>query len=77
MQDTGIGIAKEEQEKIFEAYYRGGNALDAQGDGIGLYVVKENLSRIGATIKLESKPGAGSKFTIDLPTDGAEEAARE
>ncbi|HRX59144.1 MAG TPA: HAMP domain-containing sensor histidine kinase [Eubacteriales bacterium] len=67
VQDTGSGIPKEDQPKIFEAYYRGKNSLNSEGDGIGLYVVKENLEKIGGTIEVESKPGAGSKFTLLIP----------
>ena len=67
IQDTGSGIPKEDQTQIFNAYYRGKNALNSQGDGIGLYVAKENLEKIGGTIDLESKPGVGSRFTLHLP----------
>ncbi len=67
IQDTGAGIPPEEQEKIFDAYYRGKNSPDTGGDGIGLYIVKENLKKIGGRIDLESKVGAGSKFTIRIP----------
>ena len=65
--DTGVGIAPEEQAKVFNAYYRGKNAGNTSGEGIGLYIVKENLSKIGGTISLESKVGVGSRFTIRLP----------
>lgn len=67
IQDTGAGIPPEEQTKIFDAYYRGKNSLDTGGDGIGLYIVKENLKKIGGRIDLESKAGVGSKFTIRIP----------
>lgn len=69
VQDTGSGISKEDQPKIFEAYYRGKNSLDSEGDGIGLYIVKKNIETIGGTIELESKPGTGSKFTVRIPRD--------
>jgi len=71
IRDTGSGISKEDQPKIFEAYYRGKNSLGSDGDGIGLYVVKENLETIGGTIELESKPGTGSEFTVRVPRDAS------
>ena len=67
VQDTGIGIPPEEQAKVFEAYYRGNNATSTSGEGIGLYLAKENLQQIGGTIELVSKPGNGSTFSIRLP----------
>ncbi len=67
VQDTGVGIAKEDRPKIFEAYYRGQNSLDSQGDGIGLYIAKENIEKLGGAIELDSISGTGSKFTIRLP----------
>jgi len=67
VQDTGIGIPPEEQAKVFEAYYRGNNAASTSGEGIGLYLAKENLQQIGGTIELVSKPGNGSTFSIRLP----------
>lgn len=72
VQDTGAGIFKEDQPRIFDAYYRGKNSLNAEGDGIGLYVAKENLKKLGGTIELESKPGSGSVFTLRLPAPPAE-----
>lgn len=67
VRDTGVGIAPEDKDRIFSAYTRGGNALSTEGEGIGLYIVRENLNRIGGTIDLESAPGKGSTFTIRLP----------
>jgi signal transduction histidine kinase len=65
--DNGQGIKTEEVEHIFEAYYKGsGNASDL-GDGLGLYVAKENLMEIGAQIKVQSKSGEGSVFEITIP----------
>ncbi len=73
MQDTGAGIAKEDQARVFEAYYRGKNSLNTEGEGIGLYIVRENLHKIGGSIGLESNPGAGSRFTIRIPDAPREE----
>lgn len=65
--DSGVGISKEEQSKIFDAYYRGKNSVDSTGDGIGLYIAKENMMKIHGEIKVQSAPGKGSKFTIIIP----------
>lgn len=67
IQDTGIGIPPEDQSKVFEAYFRGENALQTSGEGLGLYLAKENLRQIGGSIDLESALGAGSKFTLRVP----------
>lgn len=67
VRDTGVGIPAEEQARVFEAYYRGKNAVHTSGEGIGLYLVKENLRQIGGKIELESAPGKGSTFKISIP----------
>ncbi|HPF55912.1 MAG TPA: HAMP domain-containing sensor histidine kinase [Clostridiales bacterium] len=67
IKDTGIGIAEEDLPHLFDAYYRGHNSAESSGDGLGLYVVKENLEQMGGTIGVQSKPGEGSTFTIALP----------
>ncbi|MPM17053.1 Signal transduction histidine-protein kinase BaeS [bioreactor metagenome] len=67
VRDTGVGIPAEEQARVFEAYYRGKNAVHTSGEGIGLYLVKENLQQIGGKIELESAPGKGSTFRISIP----------
>ncbi|MDD4312832.1 MAG: HAMP domain-containing sensor histidine kinase [Eubacteriales bacterium] len=69
IRDTGIGISSEDQVRVFDAYFRGNNALNTAGEGIGLYIVKENLRKIGGSIELESALGEGSKFTIRLPVE--------
>jgi signal transduction histidine kinase len=77
VQDTGIGIPPEEQARVFEAYYRGNNAGDTSGEGIGLYLAKENLQQIGGSIEVASKPGHGSTFTIHLPVNSEREVEKE
>ena len=67
VRDTGIGISHADQAKVFEAYYRGDNAVNTSGEGIGLYLAKENLQQIGGTIALDSALGAGSTFTLRIP----------
>jgi signal transduction histidine kinase len=69
VQDTGVGIALEDQARVFDAYFRGNNSLNTPGEGIGLYIVHENLKKIGGMIELESTLGKGSRFTIRLPIE--------
>lgn len=67
VKDNGIGIGREELDNIFTAYYRGTNSQVDTGDGIGLYIVHENIQHMGGKIKVESQVGLGSCFTIELP----------
>ncbi|MFN9800342.1 MAG: sensor histidine kinase, partial [Bacteroidota bacterium] len=63
--DNGQGIAAEAIPSLFDMFY---HATDKSlGTGIGLYIVREALRRMGGTISLASEPGKGSRFTIDLP----------
>ena len=67
--DTGIGISKEKQEKIFERFFQDNlpEGLVNQGSGIGLSISKEFVKMHGGDIVVESEPGNGSCFTISLP----------
>ncbi|MBL4909852.1 MAG: HAMP domain-containing histidine kinase [Alteromonadaceae bacterium] len=69
--DQGIGIADEQQEKIFTAFYQGTPAQSSQikGSGLGLTIVKELLMRLNGDVILESRTSlvTGSKFTLLLP----------
>ena len=67
--DTGIGIPKDEQARIFSEFYRASNAIkmDADGDGLRLALVKQVVERHGGTIELSSNLGCGTTFRIVLP----------
>ncbi|HTV43660.1 MAG TPA: HAMP domain-containing sensor histidine kinase [Candidatus Sulfotelmatobacter sp.] len=67
--DHGPGIPTEEHEKIFERFYRRGSELrrETQGVGIGLSVVQHIVEAHGGRVRVESAPGQGSRFTIELP----------
>jgi signal transduction histidine kinase len=69
VQDRGIGIAPNEQEKIFEKFYRCGDPLvhDVKGSGLGLSLVRHIVRAHGGDVLVESVPDKGSKFTIALP----------
>jgi len=69
VRDEGTGIPAGEQQRIFEKFYR----LDAQqqsgisGTGLGLYVVRELVRRLGGKLRVESEPGRGAAFVVELP----------
>lgn len=67
--DTGLGIRPEDENRIFERFYRGSAARDGgkPGTGLGLAICKEILERHSGRITFESKPDKGSSFTIWLP----------
>ncbi|MFW5995652.1 MAG: ATP-binding protein [Halanaerobiaceae bacterium] len=68
VQDNGIGIAEEYQDKIFEKFYRANNNDDgASGTGLGLAIAREIINAHGGSIWVESEEGEGSKFTFSLP----------
>jgi len=67
--DRGIGVPRDEAGKIFEKFYRVGRS-DTQarrGSGVGLALVKHVAEAHGGRISVESRPGAGSRFTLWLP----------
>ncbi len=65
--DNGIGIAEEEHSKIFKRFYRSASVSAQEGVGIGLFLAREILSAEGGYIKVVSKLGCGSTFSIFLP----------
>ena len=68
VRDTGIGIAPEEQDKIFERYYRAAGSESAQdGKGLGLAISRELARNLGGDITVESRLGKGSCFALSLP----------
>jgi signal transduction histidine kinase len=69
VQDQGPGIPPEDQERIFERFYRRGSELrrETQGIGIGLSIVKHIVEAHGGRVLVESDVGKGSRFTIELP----------
>lgn len=63
--DNGIGIPLEQQKKVFEMFYRG--VQDKEGSGLGLYIVKNMVKKLGGNLKLYSVPGEGTTVAITLP----------
>jgi len=62
--DTGIGISEDDMERVFDAYYRSLQTSNIDGDGLGLYITKNNVDSIGGALTVESRVGEGSQFTI-------------
>jgi len=69
VRDTGIGIAPEILEKIFERFFRGDPSRTETGvhAGLGLAIVKEYVDRLGGRLSVDSKVGLGTRFRIELP----------
>jgi len=67
--DSGPGISLAEQQRIFEKFYRSGPQLTrAQGGtGLGLYISRELVRRMGGRLEVRSEPGAGATFVVELP----------
>ncbi len=65
IEDNGIGIADKDKEKIFKMFYRATKL--STGSGLGLYIVKESLDKLGGTITLESELTKGTKFIVEIP----------
>jgi signal transduction histidine kinase len=78
VQDKGIGIPANEQEKIFEKFYRCGDPLvhNVKGSGLGLSLVRHIARAHGGDVLVESIPEKGSKFTIALPMTPAVQAGQ-
>jgi len=66
IQDTGIGIEEEDLPHVFEPFYRG-KSSSVEGSGLGLAMVKSVIRAHGGRVFVESEPGMGSTFTIELP----------
>jgi signal transduction histidine kinase len=65
IQDNGLGIAPEHQERIFEMFYRASN--NSEGSGLGLFLVKETIEKIGGKVEIHSEVNRGTLFTVHLP----------
>jgi signal transduction histidine kinase len=68
VEDDGMGIAPEDQERVFDKFFRSAEAsAGIGGTGLGLAVAREIVETHGGTIDVRSQPGEGSRFWIDLP----------
>jgi PAS domain S-box-containing protein len=67
VQDNGIGISEEDQKHLFSSFFRGKNASNIPGTGLGLHIVKRYADLLGGTLHLQSKLGEGTTITIHFP----------
>lgn len=65
--DKGIGIPEDDQEHLFSSFYRARNAVNIQGTGLGLHIIKRYLDLLGGTVRLESKLNQGTTFFVTIP----------
>jgi signal transduction histidine kinase len=67
--DSGPGLTLAEQRRVFEKFYRGGPQLTrtSGGTGLGLYISRELVQRMGGRLDVRSEPGAGATFVVELP----------
>jgi len=69
VKDTGIGIAAEHMEQIWEEFRQASEGWDRnfEGSGLGLSISRKFISKMGGTISVTSSPGEGSEFVVELP----------
>ncbi|HEY6901059.1 MAG TPA: ATP-binding protein, partial [Puia sp.] len=68
VRDSGIGISEEDQHHLFSSFFRGGNAVNIEGTGLGLHIVRRYLDLLKGSIRVDSRLGEGTAITIELPT---------
>jgi len=67
VKDQGIGILEDDQQHIFERFFRAKNAVNIQGTGLGLHIVSKYVELLGGSIVLKSELEKGTEFTIQIP----------
>ncbi|NNC62486.1 MAG: ATP-binding protein, partial [Eudoraea sp.] len=63
----GIGIPKEEQQNLFQRFFRAKNSLNIHGTGLGLHIVKQYTELMEGNIRVKSEEGEGSTFRVSFP----------
>lgn len=71
VKDTGVGIEASDLPRVFERFYKADHSRGSSGTGLGLAVVKHTVEAHGGSVRVESRPGHGSNFTLSLPVASA------
>ena len=71
VKDNGIGISKEDQQHLFERFFRAKNAVNIQGTGLGLHIISKYLEALNGKIELHSELDNGTEFIIYLPQNNS------
>ncbi len=74
VEDTGIGIAPEDQARMFDVFVQVSEARVRKGSGLGLSIIRQFVHMMGGAIRVQSTPGEGSLFTVELPVELVEES---
>jgi PAS domain S-box-containing protein len=75
VKDEGIGISEEDQQHLFSSFFRGGNALNIEGTGLGLHIVRRYADLLHGSVRLESALGKGTRVTLEIPGSQPSETA--
>lgn len=67
VKDEGIGISNEDQKHLFERFFRASNSGGIEGTGLGLHLVRQYLNLLNGSIRISSKEGEGTEFTVSFP----------
>ena len=77
VEDTGTGMTKDEQKRVFDAFERLSNAAEKDGFGLGLAIVHNIVTMLSGKIHLNSEKGKGSRFTVEIPMQKADEVPEQ
>jgi two-component system sensor histidine kinase ResE len=80
VEDTGAGIPESDLPFVFDRFWRGDRARarhDADGSGLGLAIARQLVQAHGGQIRVESQPGQGTRFVIDIPEILKEEVSKK
>jgi len=67
IRDEGMGISEEDQQHLFSSFFRGRNAVNIQGTGLGLHIVKRYVDMLGGSLALDSELGKGTRISFSIP----------
>jgi signal transduction histidine kinase len=67
--DKGIGISPEDQKHLFSSFFRGANAANIQGTGLGLHIVKRYADLLNGKVNLQSELNKGTTITVEFPAE--------